>query len=52
MKKFFKVLENTSLGIMVNGGFYLTMEDFSIKAVIVTVGAFYIMTMSIMLQED
>ena len=52
MNKILKVLENTSLGVMVNGGFYLTMEDISIKAIIVTAVAFYIMFMSIIFQED
>jgi len=52
MKKLLKVLENTFLGVMVNGGFYLTMEEISLKAVIVTLLAFYIMVISIILQED
>ena len=51
MKKVFKILENTSLGIMVNGGFYLLMEGFNLKALLITVLSFYIMTLSIILGE-
>ena len=52
MKKLLRVLENTALGIMVNGGFYLTMEGITKKAIIVTAVAFYVMNMAVIFQED
>lgn len=52
MKKILRILENTSLGLFVNGGFYLIMEDITFKSILVTLIFFYVMTMSIILQED
>lgn len=52
MKKFLRILENTALGIMVNGGFYIIMQGLDAKSLIVTAVSFYAMTVAIVFQED
>jgi len=52
MNKIFKILEGTAQGIMINGGFYLVMEEINYKAITITIASFYIMVVSIIFQED
>ena len=52
MKKVFKVCENISLGLFVNGSYGLLQGDITMINFYITLGSIYSMAFFIILEED